>query len=280
MRELRGKVAVITGGASGIGLGMARAFAGAGMRLVLADIEPAAAESAARALRERGAEARPIRVDVTEPGSVEALARDVFAGEGAVHVLCNNAGVCVEAPVAGGSDDDWDWLFAVNVHGARNVLRAFVPRLRAQGEPAHVVNTGSFNSLLPVGFLGIYTATKFAMLGLSESLRQELAPDGIGVSTLIPLGVNTRLDESQRNRPAGQPRNPLAMKASEAALRAGQAPDAVGEAVLRGVREGARFIFPDGSMVGVLRAQLGAILGAMEEAAARGPTAPGSGSAR
>jgi short-subunit dehydrogenase len=166
------------------------------------------------------------------------------------------------------------------VHGARNVLRAFVPRLRAQGEPAHVVNTGSFNSLIPVGFLGIYSATKFAMLGLSESLRQELAPDGIGVSTLIPLGVNTRLDESQRNRPAGQARNPLAMKASEAALRAGQHPDAVGEAVLRGVREGARFIFPDGSMVGVLRAQLGAILGAMEEAAARGPTAPGSGSAR
>jgi NAD(P)-dependent dehydrogenase (short-subunit alcohol dehydrogenase family) len=266
MRELRGKVAVITGGASGIGLGMARAFAGAGMRLVLADIEPIAAETAARALAASGAGARAVRADVTDPASVEALARDVFAVEGAVHVLCNNAGVCVEAPVAGGSDDDWDWLFAVNVHGARNVLRAFVPRLRAQGEPAHVVNTGSFNSLIPAGFLGIYTASKFALLGLSESLRQELAPDAIGVSTLLPLGVNTRLDESQRNRPAGQALNPQAMKSSESALRAGQDPAAVGEAVLRGVREGARFIFPDGSMVEILRSQLGALLSAMESA--------------
>ena len=269
MRELRGKVAVITGGASGIGLGMARAFAGAGMRLVLADIEPAAADAAAAGLRARGAQARPLRTDVTDPGSVEALASSVFETEGAVHVLCNNAGVCVEAPVAGGSDDDWDWLFAVNVHGMRNVLRAFVPRLRAQREPAHVVNTGSFNSLVPAGFLGIYTATKFAVLGLSESLRQELAPDGIGVSTLIPLGVNTRLDQSQRNRPAGQGHNPQAMRSSEAALRAGQDPDLVGEAVLRGVREGARFIFPDGSMLEILQAQLGAIASAMEEARKR-----------
>jgi len=266
MLELRGKVAVITGGASGIGLGLARAFAGAGMRLVLADIEAAAAEKAAAGLRERGAEARAVRTDVTDPASVEALARGVFEREGAVALLCNNAGVCVEAPVAGGSDDDWNWLFAVNVHGARNVIRAFVPRLRAQGAPAHIVNTGSFNSLIPAGFLGIYTASKFALLGLSESLRQELAPDGIGVSTLLPLGVNTRLDESQRNRPAGQALNPQAMKSSESALRAGQDPSAVGEAVLRGVRENARFIFPDGSMVGVLRAQLGAILSAMESA--------------
>jgi NAD(P)-dependent dehydrogenase (short-subunit alcohol dehydrogenase family) len=269
MRELGGKVALITGGASGIGLGMARAFAGAGMRLVLADIEPAAAETASRDLRARGAQVRWLRTDVTDSASVEALAKSAFEVEGAVHVLCNNAGVCVEAPVAGGSDDDWNWLFGVNVHGVRNVLRAFVPRLRAQSQPAHVVNTGSFNSLVPAGFLGIYTATKFAVLGLSESLRQELAPDGIGVSTLIPLGVNTRLDQSQRNRPAGQARNPQAMQASEAALRAGQDPDAVGEAVLRGVREDARFIFPDGSMLGILRAQLGAILSAMEEAAKR-----------
>jgi NAD(P)-dependent dehydrogenase (short-subunit alcohol dehydrogenase family) len=236
------------------------------MRLVLADIEPAAAEAAVGGLRARGAEARWVRTDVTDPASVEALAQDVFATETAVHVLCNNAGVCIEAGVAEGTDDDWEWLLAVNLTGVRNVIRAFVPRLRAQGEPAHLVNTGSFNSLVPAGFLGIYTTTKFAVLGLSESLRQELAPDGIGVSTLIPLGVNTRLDQSQRNRPADQARNPRAMKSSEAALRAGQDPDAVGEAVLRGVCEGARFIFPDGSMLPILRAQLGAILDAMEAA--------------
>ena len=266
MLDPAGKLAVITGGASGIGLGMARAFAGAGMRLVLADVEVDAADAAASALRGRGAQVRAVRTDVADPVSVESLARDVFATEGAVHVLCNNAGVCVEAPVAGGSDDDWNWLFAVNVHGARNVLRAFVPRMRAQGGAAQIVNTGSFNSLVPAGFLGIYSATKFAMLGLSECLRQELEPDGIAVATLIPLGVNTRLDQSQRNRPPGQAPNPQAMKSSEAALRAGQDPDAVGEAVLRGIREGARFIFPDGSMVGVLRAQLGAVLQAMEAA--------------
>jgi NAD(P)-dependent dehydrogenase (short-subunit alcohol dehydrogenase family) len=267
MRELQGKVALITGGASGIGLGMARAFAGAGMRLVLADIEADAAAGAAAELRARGAQVRWVRTDVTDRESVAALARGAFETEGAVHLLCNNAGVCVESPVAAGSDDDWEWLFAVNVHGARNVVRAFVPRLRAQGEPAQIVNTGSFNSLIPAGFLGIYTATKFALLGLSESLRQELAPDGIAVSTLLPLGVNTRLDQSQRNRPAGQVHNPHAMKSSETALRAGQHPDAVGEAVLRGVREGARFIFPDGSMVDLLRAQLDAITSAMEAAA-------------
>jgi NAD(P)-dependent dehydrogenase (short-subunit alcohol dehydrogenase family) len=269
MRELGGKVAVITGGASGIGLGMARAFAGAGMRLVLADIEAPAAEAAVAGLCARGAAARWVRTDVTDPGSVEALARSAFETEGAVHVLCNNAGVCVEAPVADGSDDDWDWLLAVNLQGVRNVVRAFVPRLRAQRAEAQIVNTASFNALIPTGFLGIYTTTKFAVLGLSESLRQELAPDGIGVSTLIPLGVNTRLDESQRNRPAGQARNPQAMKASESALRAGQDPEAVGQAVLRGVQQGARFIFPDGSMLPILRAQLGAILSAMEEAQKR-----------
>jgi len=266
MRDLTDKVAVITGGASGIGLGMARAFAATGMRLVLADVEAAAGERAAGALRQRGARVRALRTDVTDPASVEALARDVFAQEGAVHVLCNNAGVCVEAPVAGGSDDDWNWLFAVNVHGARNVVRAFVPYLRMQGEPARLVNTASFNSLIPAGFLGIYSATKFAMFGMSECLRQELEPDGIAVSTLIPLGVNTQLDQSQRNRPAGQRLNPQGMKSSEPALRTGQDPDAVGEAVLRGIREGARFIFPDGSMVGGLRAQFAAILEAMEAA--------------
>ncbi len=263
MRDVEGKVAVITGGGSGIGRGMARAFAGAGMRLVLADVELEAAGAVAAELRQGGTEVLCVATDVADAAAVEALAARAFEELGAVHLLCNNAGVCLEASLAAGADDDWRWLFDVNVNGVRNGIRAFVPRLRAQGEPAQIVNTGSFNSLIPTGFLGIYCATKFAVLGMSESLRQELAPDGIGVSTLIPLGVNTRLHESQRNRPAGQAINPQHMNASVEAIRAGQDPDAVGRAVLDGVREDARFIFPDGSMLEVLRAQLDAYLDAM-----------------
>jgi NAD(P)-dependent dehydrogenase (short-subunit alcohol dehydrogenase family) len=268
VQELEGKTAVITGGASGIGLGMARAFADAGMRLVLADVEVSALERATQELAKRAPEVIGVRTDVSEAASTEALAERAFSQLGAVHVLCNNAGVCLEVPIADGSDDDWRWLFSVNVEGVRNIVRAFVPRLRAQADASHLVNTASFNALIPTGFLGIYTATKFAVLGMSEALRQELAGDGIAVSTLIPLGVNTRLDESQRNRPGAQPINPQHMNASVEALRAGQDPDEVGRAVLEGIREERRFIFPSGAMLEVLRAQLDAYLEAMASAPA------------
>jgi NAD(P)-dependent dehydrogenase (short-subunit alcohol dehydrogenase family) len=174
--------------------------------------------------------------------------------------------VGTESPVAEGSEDDWRWMLAVNLEGVRNGVKAFVPLLRERGQGGHIVNTASLSGLLPAAPLGVYTTSKFAVVGLSESLRQELAPHGIGVSTLLPPQVRTNLARSERNRPErfGGPserENPLA-----AVLASGMDPDAVGEAVVAGVREGARFIFPDSTYLEPLRAQFQAFLDAMEKA--------------
>lgn len=204
MKELKGKVAVVTGGGSGIGAALARALAADGMTVVTADVDAAAAEEVAAGIRSAGGRALGAAVDVRERASLEALAERTYAELGACHLLCNNAGVLVFRPLAETTERDFTWLFGVNVFGVIHGVAAFLPRMRAQGGEAHIVNTASMAGLVAVGGIpvGAYTASKFAVVGYSEMLRQELAPEGIGVTVLCPGGVATRIGESERGRPA------------------------------------------------------------------------------
>lgn len=199
MRELRGRVAVVTGAASGIGLALATRFVAEGMRVVLTDVDEEALERATKGLVQSGAEAVSIPCDVSSPEQVEAVARHAVSTFGAVHLVCNNAGV---AGTAGKlweiEPDDWSWLLGVNVMGVVNGIRAFVPILLEQGE-GHVVNTASMAGLVS-GVLGGYSVTKHAVVALSEALYYDLAAAGsvVGVSVLCPGWVRTNIWTSQR----------------------------------------------------------------------------------
>ena len=201
MKELAGRVAVVTGGGGGIGEGLARAAAGAGMKVVAADVEADNAERVAAAIREQGGSAIGVGCDVSDPKAVDALAEATYSEFGAAHLLCNNAGVLMHGALLDSTDDDWRWMLGVNVLGVMNGVRAFVPRMRAQGGEAHIVNTGSLASLLPLVDTGLYNVTKYSVLAISEVLREELAADGIGVSVLCPAGVDTQINQAGRNRP-------------------------------------------------------------------------------
>jgi len=198
-----GRVAVVTGAASGIGLGLCQRFAAEGMRVVMADVEAAALEEAAAGLARRGAAVRPVLADVSRPEQVESLRDEAVRAFGAVHLLCNNAGV-------GGPHDplwligrgDWDWVMGVNLGGVINGIRAFVPLLLEQ-DAAHIVNTASVFGLF-AGALGPYGISKHAIVALSETLHFQLRALGaaVGVSVLCPGAVRTNFGTSARNRPA------------------------------------------------------------------------------
>jgi NAD(P)-dependent dehydrogenase (short-subunit alcohol dehydrogenase family) len=202
MDYLEGKVAVVTGAASGIGLALAGRFSAEGMKVVMADVEEPALKLAADHLRAHGGEVEAVRTDVSDPESVEALAQVVAEWFGTFHVVCNNAGVgghmgrLWETPVR-----DYRWVIDVNLWGVIHGIRSFVPRLVAQGE-GHVVNTASLAAWGVRPALGPYAATKHAVLGLSEALRRELADVNVGVSVLCPGVVNTNIMASGRNWPA------------------------------------------------------------------------------
>jgi NAD(P)-dependent dehydrogenase (short-subunit alcohol dehydrogenase family) len=203
MKELGGRVAVVTGAASGIGLGMARAFASEGMKLVLADVEAEPLERAVKELAGEGADAIGEQCDVSKPESIEALRDRTLSQFGAVHVLCNNAGVggssaaaLWEAPL-----DEWSWVMGVNLMGVVYGVRSFMPAMLEHGDPSHVVNTASMAGL--VHGAGIYGVTKHAVVALSEALYSQLQAEQhpVGVSVLCPGWVRTRIMESERNRP-------------------------------------------------------------------------------
>ncbi len=202
MRELNGKVAVVTGGGSGIGRAMALAFADEGMDVAIGDIEADAGEAVAEEVRAKGRRAIAVACDVTDIDSVRALAAKTRAELGGAHVVCNNAGVVANSPTAKMSDTDWSWVLGVDLDGVVNGIQAFLPGLVEQGE-GHVVNTSSMAGLIPLAAPGIisYTAAKYGVMGITETLHGELEGTGVGASVLCPGIVNTRIGESGRNRP-------------------------------------------------------------------------------
>jgi NAD(P)-dependent dehydrogenase (short-subunit alcohol dehydrogenase family) len=271
MERLEGRVAVITGGASGIGLGIARAFAGAGAKLALLDVEEGALAAAGEALAKGGAEVIGLRADVSDPASLQAAAERVLARFGRIHLLCNNAGVLTHGPLAESQTIDWSWLVGVNLLGVGNGIRSFVPHIRAHGEGGHVVNTASVAGLVALPGLGIYGATKFAVMAISETLRAELAPEGIGVSVLCPGGVRTRIHEAARNRPAafgGPDACAGRATATDAAVDTGMDPDRVGACVLRAVRRNDLYVLTHPEFRAPFAARMQAILEAFDRAAA------------
>jgi NAD(P)-dependent dehydrogenase (short-subunit alcohol dehydrogenase family) len=199
-----GKVAVVTGGASGIGRALAEAFAAAGSAVVVADLDDAEAEAVSQDIQAGGGVALAVKVDVSDAAAVDRLASTTLERFGRVDVLCNNAGVSTFNLISDQTLDDWRWVVGVNFWGVVHGVHTFVPIMRDQGTPAHIVNTASIAGLLSgVAFIGPYCATKVAVVSISETLAQELAIDQtpIGVSVLCPSSVDTKVMESERGRP-------------------------------------------------------------------------------
>lgn len=202
MDTLSGRVAVITGGASGIGFATAQALASEGAKLVLADIDQEALDAAVLDLENRGAEAIGVKCDVGHLPEVEELADRAWEAFGGVHILFNNAGVAMGGPIQTMTHEDWEWLIRVNLWGVIHGVETFVPRMIAAGEGGHIVNTASFAGLVPNTGLGAYCVTKYGVVALSECLFRDLRNEGIGVSVLCPMQVETGImANSARNRP-------------------------------------------------------------------------------
>jgi NAD(P)-dependent dehydrogenase (short-subunit alcohol dehydrogenase family) len=250
MQDFDGRVAVVTGAASGIGLALARRLATEGMKVVLGDVEKGALETAVSELQAAGAEVDGVVTDVTDPAQVQALADAAMSRFGAVHVVCNNAGVggggVVDTPLP-----VWEWVVGVNLWGVIHGCHTFLPLLREQNE-GHIVNTASLAGLGGVAGLGVYCTTKFAVVGLSESLFYELAAEGsdVGISVLCPGYVRTRISSSIRNAPASvgewtESAAAVRTRESSAALTAAGIPPAeVADAVVAAVRDRRFFVLP------------------------------------
>jgi NAD(P)-dependent dehydrogenase (short-subunit alcohol dehydrogenase family) len=278
VKDLKGKVAVVTGGASGIGRAMAERFAAEGMKVVLADIEEGALTRAESEMRATGATVASKRTDVSRGEDVEALAGFTIDTFGAVHVVCNNAGVAVGGVTWQQTVKDWEWVLGVNLWGVIHGIRAFVPIMLQQGDECHVVNTASGAGLHTRPWLAMYCASKHAVVALSESLYHELSLTGskVKVSVLCPAVVNTRIGESERNRPdvlrdaagAGVPAQQ--MQAMEQAFRAllatGLPPEQVADAVVGAIRDERFYIITHEETKGRVSARLNDII------AGRNPT--------
>jgi NAD(P)-dependent dehydrogenase (short-subunit alcohol dehydrogenase family) len=241
MRDFTNKVAVVTGAASGIGLALAKCFAHEGMRVVLADRDASALAAAEATLRTLGAKLLAVRVDVSQAEEVEALAAATLEAFGAVHILCNNAGIAgAIGPIWERSVAEWDVALGVNVYGVIHGIRSFVPIMVRQGEPAHIVNTASVAGLRPRATFGVYATTKHAVVCISEVLHAELAALGapIGVSVLCPGFVHTRLVESVKTLPANaSPEVQDWLEQFKTLVAGGADADFIGEKVLEGIRD-------------------------------------------
>jgi len=201
MQDFAGKVAFITGGGSGVGLGQARAFARVGAKIVLADIRADHLDTALAALRDSGIAAHGIQLDVTDRAAFERAADETERVAGPVQLLFNTAGVSMFGPLEKSTYEDYDWIMGVNFGGVVNGIQTFVPRMIAHGRGGYVVNTASMSGLIASGPGGIYAASKFAVVGLSQALRQSLDQYDIGVSVLCPGNVNTNIAEANSTRP-------------------------------------------------------------------------------
>ena len=248
MHDFEGKTAVITGAGSGIGAGMARVFAHAGMNVAVCDIRADAAAETAAAVEAAGGRAVALTVDVSDRSSVERAADEAERAFGSIHIACNNAGVTMMGvPLEALPSADWDWIVGVNLYGVIHGIQIFTPRIRRHGEPGHVVNTASIGGYRVRGGWhgGAYAMTKYGVVALSEALEHELVGSGIGVSVLSPMAVNTAIPFSARARPErlGGPFVRPEDHFQVEHLKDGLEPDVVGQRVLDAIREGEFFVF-------------------------------------
>jgi NAD(P)-dependent dehydrogenase (short-subunit alcohol dehydrogenase family) len=281
MRDFAGKTAFITGGASGIGLGLAQIFAEAGMKIALADIEGPVLGAAVDQLKAAGAAVIGIECDVADRQSYGRAAERAFAAFGKVHLLCNNAGVARTGAVWEIAASDWEWTIGVNLMGMINGLQIFVPHMKAHGEPSHIVSTSSMAGMRPSVAGGPYTATKYAMVGLSEVLATELAGSTIGVSVFCPFQVRTNMPNNGRNRPS-RFGGPIDAKQDAHAAdhiatmrernRDGMDPREAGLRVKKGIENDQLFIFSHAEEKRQIEERFGRILAAFDAAAALGPS--------
>jgi NAD(P)-dependent dehydrogenase (short-subunit alcohol dehydrogenase family) len=275
MQEFAGKAAFVTGGASGIGLALGRAFAEAGCKVMLADIEKTALDAALASFSGSGREMRGIVCDVADPASVDAAAEATFLAFGNVHILCNNAGVGARGGIDHIVLDNWRWVIDVNLMGVVNGVRAFLPHMRAHGEGGHIVNTASIAGMVNSrqGFAP-YPATKYAVVGMSEGLAMEVKPLGIGVSILCPGIVRTNILESARNRPQRYgPATPADMTNPRYArfaeqVRTGMDPAEVARQVLAAIRNDELYVFTHPETREAVQERFRSILAAFDRAAA------------
>ena len=246
MKDFAGRTAFVTGGANGVGIGLVRALLAQGCNVAMADIRPASIKAALRALD--NPRAMGVEADVSSRGDLARAAEAVEAKFGVVTLLFNNAGVNLFQTIEESSYDDWDWLMGVNLHGPINGVMTFVPRMIRAGQGGYVVNTASMAGFLAAGVCGIYNTSKFAVRGLSESLRASLAPHGIGVSVLCPGLVKSYIYASDEVRPTGlkagaKPVNTENVKRLAAVHEFGMEPDVIAARVLEAMREDRFHIF-------------------------------------
>jgi NAD(P)-dependent dehydrogenase (short-subunit alcohol dehydrogenase family) len=283
MKDVAGKVAFITGGASGMGLGMARVFAAAGMNVVIADIRQDHLDQAMPQFAGDAGRVHPLRLDVADRAAMARAAVTTEQVFDKVHVLVNNAAVGLIGPMLEASYDDWDWVLGVNVGGVVNGVQAFVPRIRAHAEGGHVVTTASMGGLFVGGTAGLYNTSKSAVVGMMEALRPELEPFNIGVSAFCPGLVRTNIHEVERTRPERFANSGYAHKAEDLAAReqfmrtkilpAGMDPLEIGERVLRGVRNNDLYILTHHEYEAGFRERAEAILASFPKGEPAAPAA-------
>ncbi|MEI9850271.1 MAG: SDR family NAD(P)-dependent oxidoreductase [Sphingomonas sp.] len=263
MRDFAGRTAFITGGGSGIGLGMARAFAARGMKIVIADLHQDHLDAAEDVLRGEGAEVLGIRVNVVDREAMRRAAQTVAERFGPLHLLCNNAGVFSTAQADVEDYKDWDWIIDVDLKGVVNGLVNFLPLIKAHGQGGHVVNTSSISGIAPFSAGGgVYSAAKYGVTGLTDCLRLNLATHGIGVSLLCPGTVRTNLPLSEKSRLADlelvakdgvQPELPPGMASAMDPLEAG-------ERVVRAIEANQPYIFTHGEFRDAIREHFESVL--------------------
>jgi NAD(P)-dependent dehydrogenase (short-subunit alcohol dehydrogenase family) len=271
MTEVQGRTAFITGGANGIGLGIARAFAKAGANVALVDLDAAALERAKGELSPI-TKVATVKLDVRDRATFAQAADDVERAIGQVSLVFNNAGVAGSAPATKMTYDLWDWGIGINLTGVINGIQTFLPRMAERRIGGHIVNTASGAGLVAAGAGVLYHTAKFGVVGLSEALRTELAPNDIGVSVLCPGPVATNIIENTfKQQPGSESRAPEPAVSEQLArtkrfLDGGVSPDAVGEMVLRAVRDNSLYIHTDRMMIGGIQARTAALLEAMPPA--------------
>jgi NAD(P)-dependent dehydrogenase (short-subunit alcohol dehydrogenase family) len=274
MEKLEGKTAFITGGANGIGLAMAKAFLTEGMNVAIADVDEEALADAEAVLRGSNAEVRTYQLDVTDRAQYASVADQVEADLGPVHLVCNNAGVYRGGAMDSVTFEDWDWVMGVNVGGVINGVQTWIQRIKGHGQGGHIVNTASMAGMVTSPGLGVYNTSKFAVVGLSEALREDLAESGIGVSVLCPGMVHTRILDSERTRPESlTPEDEGAEAAAQAhsevmhmAMNAGIPAEEVAQLVVDGVRQNLMYLFPHPELKASTELRVQAILDAFGEA--------------